>query len=153
MQTSHAHRTRNRCNGTYTFHHVFAEHTPQSDFYHAAVRPLVRDVLAGHHRSVAAYGVTSSGKTFTVQGTSAHPGLVFTALEEIFQAKQNATCAYRVSMTAVEMYNEKLFDLLVAAPSVQEERMGVKRRPLELKHASLDPLPGAERWAVQGMEV
>jgi kinesin family protein 20 len=52
----------------YTFSHIFPGQTSQSDFFTKTTLPLVRDVLLGQNGLLFAYGVTNSGKTYTVQG-------------------------------------------------------------------------------------
>ncbi|KAF9458348.1 P-loop containing nucleoside triphosphate hydrolase protein [Collybia nuda] len=52
----------------YTFSHVFPPDTSQSDFFTKTTLPLVRDVLQGQNGLLFTYGVTNSGKTYTVQG-------------------------------------------------------------------------------------
>ena len=53
---------------TYTFSHVFPHDTKQSDFFTKTTLPLVKDVLIGQNALLFTYGVTNSGKTYTVQG-------------------------------------------------------------------------------------
>ncbi|KAJ7693605.1 P-loop containing nucleoside triphosphate hydrolase protein [Mycena rosella] len=57
----------------YTFSHIFPTQTSQSEFFTKTTLPLVRDVLQGQNGLLFAYGVTNSGKTYTVQG-GAHAG-------------------------------------------------------------------------------
>ncbi|KAG6910549.1 hypothetical protein DXG01_009499 [Tephrocybe rancida] len=57
----------------YTFSHVFPPDTTQSGFFAKTTLPLVRDVLQGQNGLLFTYGVTNSGKTYTVQGGS-NPG-------------------------------------------------------------------------------
>ncbi|KAK7064608.1 kinesin-like protein [Favolaschia claudopus] len=52
----------------YKFSHIFPDQTSQSDFFTKTTLPLVRDVLQGQNGLLFAYGVTNSGKTYTVQG-------------------------------------------------------------------------------------
>ena len=52
----------------YTFNHVFPPETHQSEFFTKTTLPIVRDLLSGENGLVFAYGVTNSGKTYTIQG-------------------------------------------------------------------------------------
>lgn len=54
----------------YTFSHIFPPNTSQSDFFTKTTLPLVKDVLEGQSGLLFAYGVTNSGKTYTIQGGS-----------------------------------------------------------------------------------
>lgn len=52
----------------YTFSHVFPPATSQSNFFAKTTLPLVKDVLEGQSGLLFTYGVTNSGKTYTIQG-------------------------------------------------------------------------------------
>lgn len=72
----------------YTFTHVFPPETPQSDFFSKTTLPLVRDLIAGQNGLIFAYGVTNSGKTYTIQGGSDPntPGLLPRTFDVIFNS-------------------------------------------------------------------
>ncbi|KZT65576.1 kinesin-domain-containing protein [Daedalea quercina L-15889] len=57
----------------YTFSHIFPPETQQADFFNKTTLPLVRDLLGGRSGLLFTYGVTNSGKTYTIQGGS-EPG-------------------------------------------------------------------------------
>ncbi|KIJ68715.1 hypothetical protein HYDPIDRAFT_106954 [Hydnomerulius pinastri MD-312] len=52
----------------YKFSHIFLPLTQQPDFFAKTTLPLVRDLLDGQNGLLFAYGVTNSGKTYTIQG-------------------------------------------------------------------------------------
>ncbi|KAH9178910.1 kinesin-domain-containing protein [Lactarius sanguifluus] len=54
----------------YTFTHVFPPSTQQTEFFVKTTLPLVRSLLDGEDGLLFAYGVTNSGKTYTMQGGS-----------------------------------------------------------------------------------
>ncbi|KAI0052900.1 kinesin-domain-containing protein [Auriscalpium vulgare] len=54
----------------YSFSHVFPPATTQPDFFVKTTLPLVRGLLDGENGLLFAYGVTNSGKTYTMQGGS-----------------------------------------------------------------------------------
>ncbi|KAJ7071420.1 kinesin-like protein [Mycena amicta] len=72
----------------YTFSQVFLPATPQSDFFTKTTLPLVRDVLQGQNGLLFAYGVTNSGKTYTVQGgkSQGSAGILPRTLDVIFNS-------------------------------------------------------------------
>lgn len=72
----------------YTFSHVFPPETTQSDFFGKTTLPLVRDVLDGQSGLLFTYGVTNSGKTFTIQGGSfqGSAGILPRTLDVIFNS-------------------------------------------------------------------
>lgn len=54
-------------------------------------RPTIEPVTQGISGTLFAYGVTSSGKTHTMMGTAADPGLVPRAIQELFSYISQAT--------------------------------------------------------------
>lgn len=73
---------------TYTFSHVFPPSTNQGDFFTKTTLPLVRDALEGQNALLFTYGVTNSGKTYTVQGGSSagSAGILPRSLDVIFNS-------------------------------------------------------------------
>lgn len=72
----------------YTFSHVFPSNTIQSDFFVKTTLPLVRDVLMGQIGLLFTYGVTNSGKTYTIQGgtTPGSAGILPRTLDVLFNS-------------------------------------------------------------------
>ncbi|KAA1468476.1 kinesin-domain-containing protein [Dentipellis sp. KUC8613] len=72
----------------YTFSHVFAASTLQAEFFTKTTLPLVRGLLDGESGLLFAYGVTNSGKTFTMQGgsTEGSAGILPRTLDVIFNS-------------------------------------------------------------------
>ncbi|KAK2462014.1 hypothetical protein APHAL10511_006477 [Amanita phalloides] len=72
----------------YTFSHVFPPNSTQSDFFTKTTLPLVRDVLLGQSGLLFTYGVTNSGKTYTVQGgtVSGSAGILPRTLDVLFNS-------------------------------------------------------------------
>lgn len=54
-----------------------------------------------------AYGVTNSGKTYTILGTEDEPGLLPVLMERIFKAYPKEI----VDLTAIESYNDEFYSL------------------------------------------
>lgn len=44
----------------------------------------MQSVVGGFNGTIFAYGQTAAGKTFTMQGTEKHPGLLRLAADEMF---------------------------------------------------------------------
>jgi hypothetical protein len=85
---------------------VFGVFAPLQVFDHVG-RPAVEPVVQGISGTVFAYGVTSSGKTHTMMGTAADPGLVPRAIAALFemisQAPDRCGMQQRVSKQANAM--------------------------------------------------
>ncbi|ODN75618.1 kinesin family member 20/23 [Cryptococcus wingfieldii CBS 7118] len=54
----------------FSFDQVFPPDTPQSDFFTTTTLPLVDKLLAGENGLMFTYGVSNSGKSYTIQGGS-----------------------------------------------------------------------------------
>ncbi|KAL4221164.1 hypothetical protein ACF0H5_019423 [Mactra antiquata] len=80
--------SRGSCKTTtkYTFSHVFSETTTQKDFFGSTMLDLVKDFIDGQNCLVFSYGVTSSGKTYTIQGNPRDAGILPRALDVIFNS-------------------------------------------------------------------
>ena len=74
----------------YTFSQVLDEHATQEEtFALTTLRPM-RDVLQMRNNGlVFTLGVTNSGKTHTMQGTDANPGVIPRSLAALFQSVRN----------------------------------------------------------------
>ncbi|XP_071503279.1 kinesin-like protein KIF22 [Diadema antillarum] len=107
----------------FDFDACFDQRASQRSIHERCVRPLLSHVLNGQNASVFAYGPTGTGKTFTMLGTDEQPGVIPRSLNHIFQVigserqKQDAHChgnswSYAVSFSYLEIYQEKIFDLL-----------------------------------------
>lgn len=114
--------------------------------YDAAAKRLVRRVMEGYHGTVFAYGMTGTGKTFSMQGTATNPGVIPLAITDIFSyIRETPHREFLLRVSYLEIYNEKIHDLLagpiVAAngqPGAQEEiklredsKRGVYATPLK----------------------
>lgn len=85
----------------------------------ADASPLVISVLDGYNVCLFAYGQTGTGKTFTMEGTELNRGVNYRTLEQLFKTveerKETFTCS--ISVTALEVYNEQIRDLLAISPT------------------------------------
>ena len=70
----------------YTFDHCFNAESTQERVYNATVRPSVDAVRQGFNATVFAYGQTGTGKTHTMQGTDADPGVAPRAVSQLFDS-------------------------------------------------------------------
>ncbi|XP_060792012.1 kinesin-like protein KIF20A [Neoarius graeffei] len=68
----------------FTFTRIFRETESQQEVYDQMMKEMVRDVLHGENRLLYTYGVTNSGKTYTIQGSAGEAGLLPRALVSVF---------------------------------------------------------------------
>ena len=127
---------------SFAFDRVFGPDSRQEDVF-ADLQPVVQSCLDGYNVCVFAYGQvramfllasfadswavaerpstpqscaqTRSGKTYTLQGSTAAPGVTTQSLRYLFSAAASATAPYdtfAVSLSMLEVYNDAVFDLL-----------------------------------------
>lgn len=101
--------------------------------------------MEGYHGTVFAYGMTGTGKTFSMQGTATSPGVIPLAITDIFSfIRETPHREFLLRVSYLEIYNEKIHDLLstsvtngVAAPPQEEIKLredskrGVYATPLK----------------------
>ncbi|KAM9728413.1 kinesin-like protein KIF20A [Menidia menidia] len=72
----------------FSFSKIFGPETTQQHFYEGTMKRMVNDVLKGENRLLYTYGVTNSGKTYTIQGSGREAGLLPRALVSLFRKLQ-----------------------------------------------------------------
>lgn len=91
----------------YTFDHMYTPDHSNQHIYETNVHNIVRQTLDGYHGSVFTYGQTSSGKTYTMNGTLKQPGIIPQAIYDCFSSIDlfsDREFLFRVSY--LEIYNE-----------------------------------------------
>uniref|UniRef100_A0A3Q0KNE5 Putative erythrocyte membrane protein n=1 Tax=Schistosoma mansoni TaxID=6183 RepID=A0A3Q0KNE5_SCHMA len=113
------HRIRTR---TFPLDHIFGsvdqtntDNDSQASIYHHIGKPAVDSVKDGYNCSLFAYGMTGTGKTHTIFGSEEDPGLIPRICEALLnhiKVNQNVHTKYELKISFVEIYNEKIHDLL-----------------------------------------
>lgn len=92
---------------------VFTTHDDNSRVYDHIAKRLVRRVMEGYHGTVFAYGMTGTGKTFSMQGTASSPGVIPLAITDIFSyIRETPAREFLLRVSYLEIYNERIHDLL-----------------------------------------
>ncbi|WVQ98685.1 hypothetical protein IAU59_005816 [Kwoniella sp. CBS 9459] len=90
------------------------------------IRPLLEQTYKGINTTIFAYGVTGAGKTHTMQGTKADPGIIPRTVQAVF-AKRSELRSTRltVAFSYVEILKDEVYDLLGdrAEPKKRDIRM------------------------------
>ena len=104
---------------TYTFSHVFPHDTKQSDFFTKTTLPLVKDVLTGQNALLFTYGVTNSGKTYTVQGGTkmGTAGILPRSMDVIFNSIDGLQGDGRVSILQPSQLSDMILSYFVTVSS------------------------------------
>ncbi|KAL2345692.1 hypothetical protein Fmac_006977 [Flemingia macrophylla] len=112
-------------------------------------KPIITSVLDGYNVCIFAYGQTGTGKTFTMEGTPEHRGVNYRTLEELFRVSEErqGIVKYELFVSMLEVYNEKIRDLLV-------ENSVEPVKKLEIKQAAdgTQEVPGLVEARVYGTE-
>ncbi|KAG6836893.1 hypothetical protein H0H93_001724 [Arthromyces matolae] len=91
--------------------------TPNKPIYSTVARSHVHAAMEGYNAVIFAYGQTASGKTFTLSGNEAEPGIIPRAMKDVFSfIRRTPTREYLLRCSYLEIYNEAIHDLL-APPS------------------------------------
>ncbi|XP_051132720.1 kinesin-like protein KIN-7D, mitochondrial [Andrographis paniculata] len=97
----------------YGFDRVFGPNTNTQEVYEVAARPVVKAAMEGVNGTVFAYGVTSSGKTYTMHGDQNSPGVIPLAIKDVFSIIQDTPGReFLLRVSYLEIYNEVINDLL-----------------------------------------
>lgn len=99
----------------YKFTHVFPPSTKQQEFFSSSTLPLISSALEGQNALLFAYGVTNSGKTFTIQGGPGEDeaGILPRSLDAIFRSikgHENKEHFMPVRLAEVEKVSKSVYD-------------------------------------------
>ncbi|TYH29715.1 hypothetical protein ES288_A01G034600v1 [Gossypium darwinii] len=134
---------------TFRFDAVFGPQAEQADVFQDTA-PFATSVLDGYNVCIFAYGQTGTGKTFTMEGTKEARGVNFRTLEELFHVinERQKLYRYEISVSALEVYNEQIRDLLVSGS--QQSTMA-KRLEIRQVGEGMHHVPGLVEAHVNNM--
>ena len=99
----------------FNFDRIFPPSSTQQDIYDFGVKGIIESVLDGYNGTVLAYGQTSSGKTYTMQGEmdeERRQGIIPRMINHIFKyIYQNEGTDFMIKVSMIEIYQEKIRDL------------------------------------------
>uniref|UniRef100_A0A914WDA9 Kinesin motor domain-containing protein n=1 Tax=Plectus sambesii TaxID=2011161 RepID=A0A914WDA9_9BILA len=117
----------------FSFDAVFNEQTTQEAVFSSIGKRIIEGCVDGYNGTIFAYGQTGSGKTFTMLGPAGEEsgldqgrrGLIPRGIEYLFSLLERKrevrgdAFKYLCKCSFVELYNERLYDLLVSSASSQ----------------------------------
>ncbi|XP_069408972.1 kinesin-like protein KIFC3 isoform X4 [Ovis canadensis] len=126
---------------------VFSSQASQQDVFQE-VQALITSCIDGFNVCIFAYGQTGAGKTYTMEGTPENPGINQRALRLLFSEVQEKApdWEYTIAVSAAEIYNEALRDLLGQEP---QEKLEIRLCP---DGSGQLYVPGLTEFQVQSVE-
>ncbi|XP_077119327.1 kinesin-like protein KIF23 isoform X6 [Ranitomeya variabilis] len=116
----------------YSFKQVFGTELTQKDVFDVVAKPLVEDLIRGKNGLLFTYGVTGSGKTYTMTGSPGQGGLLPRCLHMIFQSLCDFQAKRYVFKTddknGIEVQNE--VDALLERQKRDGQQQVVPRTPV-----------------------
>jgi len=115
---------------TFDLDGVFGPQATQLEVFERCERTM-ESCMDGYDVCVYAYGQTNTGKTYTMEGdleSMDHAGLIFRTLQRfvvLAQKRRSVGWVYRIKVSAIEVYQESVFDLLVH-PDPHRQRQNLK---------------------------
>ena len=88
----------------------------QSDLFDDLGRPLLDNAFQGYNNCIFAYGQTGSGKSYSMMGYGKEVGIIPNICQDMFrridEMQQDKTLRCTVEVSYLEIYNERVRDLL-----------------------------------------
>lgn len=94
----------------FRFDGVYDKECTQQHLYATEVKPLVNTLINGFDCTVFCYGMTGSGKTYTMQGPDHDPGIIPRTVASMVDLLKDEK--FGVNISCFEVYNERIFDSL-----------------------------------------
>ncbi|XP_040822185.1 kinesin-like protein KIF13B isoform X2 [Ochotona curzoniae] len=94
---------------------VREKYAGQDDVFKCLGENILQNAFDGYNACIFAYGQTGSGKSYTMMGTADQPGLIPRLCSSLFertQKEENEEQSFKVEVSYMEIYNEKVRDLL-----------------------------------------
>ncbi|XP_055378395.1 kinesin-like protein KIF13A isoform X4 [Condylostylus longicornis] len=114
---------------TFAFDHCFYSIDPDASIFasqevvfNSVGRDILENAFQGYNACIFAYGQTGSGKSYTMMGSQDQKGIIPRLCDELFAHIADKTTndlIYKVEVSYMEIYNEKVHDLLDPKPNKQ----------------------------------
>ena len=100
----------------FNFDRIFPPNSTQEELYNFGVKEIIDGVLDGYNGTVLAYGQTSSGKTYTMEGLiddESKMGVIPRMINHVFNfIRINKDIEFIMKASMVELYQERIRDLI-----------------------------------------
>ena len=110
---------------------VFDSQDDTELMYRTCAQRSVENALDGYNSTFFAYGQTGSGKTWTLFGDGEErPGITTLCINALFEAARARAADFLVRLSYLELYNEKLKDLLGDDPTQPSQVLRIIDDPM-----------------------
>lgn len=127
---------------TFIFSKVFEMTSTQKDVFEVTCLPLLEDLIKNKKSGLLfTYGLTNSGKTYTMIGEPSNPGILPMALNYIIKSgeqsldnlndnveKNENSIPPQIFCNFIEIYNEEIFDLLANEVKGKRKKLALKEK-------------------------
>ncbi|TNJ28953.1 Kinesin-6 [Giardia muris] len=97
----------------FTFDHLFEPNSSQNEVYYSIGQDLVDAALSGVNAALICYGVTGSGKTYSLSNLEpGKEGLVVRCCTHLFEKAAEDHADVTISVSYYQIYLEQVYDLL-----------------------------------------
>lgn len=105
--------------------------TSQEKVFSDLGTPVLNSAFEGYNACVFAYGQTGSGKTYTMMGTEMATGLTPRICEGLYSRMtlNSDQVSYKTEVSYMEVYNEKVRDLLCPGTGKSQHSLRVREHP------------------------
>ena len=129
---------------SFNFDKIFPPNSTQKEIYEDGAKDIIDSVLSGYNGTIIAYGQTGSGKTYTMEGKIADEttkGIIPRMIEHIFNyIFNNENIEFLLKVSIVEIYQEKIRDLLNLNKSKSNNNLNLNIREDNLKGINIEGL-------------
>lgn len=119
---------------------AFGPECGQAEVFEQSIDQLLPVCAEGRDLLFFAYGITGSGKTFSIQGTDDNPGLLPRTLLRIMEMTKSGVNGFSVftamKVSCFEIFNEKIYDLLDVSYKTQKQGKSFVKNPLSISRGA-----------------
>lgn len=111
------------------------EYASQDVIFGQIGMPLLDRCLEGYNCCLFAYGQTSSGKSYSMMGSIAEPGVTPRFCAELFSRidaweAEDPSIRFKVEVSYFEIYSERIYDLLLPEIRSNKSKLKVREHPI-----------------------
>lgn len=118
----------------YVFKHIFDVDSSQQEVFCTVAQPLVEGLIKGRNGLLFSYGVTGSGKTYTMTGNKNYRGIMPRCLDVLFKTISD----YQAKKFVFKPDRLNGFDILTEADAMLHRQTEINSRLMKLERKDTD---------------